>query len=32
VLKLILMNGKYGWEFVAEDGKTFSDAGYGICH
>jgi Calcineurin-like phosphoesterase len=32
VLKLTLMNGKYGWEFVAEDGKTFSDAGYGICH
>jgi len=32
VLKLTLMKGKYAWEFVAEDGKTFADTGEGVCH
>ena len=32
VLKLTLMKGKYAWEFVAEEGKTFTDKGEGVCH
>lgn len=32
VLKLTLMQGKYSWEFVPEAGKTFTDAGEGVCH
>jgi hypothetical protein len=32
VLKLTLSPGKYGWEFIPEEGKTFHDAGSGVCH
>ena len=32
VLKLTLMPGKYAWEFVPEEGKTFTDSGEGVCH
>jgi hypothetical protein len=32
VLKLTLMAGKYTWEFVPEDGKTFADTGEDVCH
>ena len=32
VLKLTLMPGKYRWEFLPEPGKTFRDAGEGVCH
>ena len=32
VLKLTLMAGRYAWEFVPEQGKTFSDSGQGSCH
>jgi len=32
VLKLTLMPGKYAWEFVSEQGKTFTDSGEGACH
>jgi acid phosphatase type 7 len=32
VLKLTLSPGKYTWEFVPEEGKTFHDSGSGACH
>jgi hypothetical protein len=32
VLKLTLSPGKYTWEFVPEEGKSFRDSGSGICH
>ena len=32
VLKLILSKGKYTWEFIPEEGKTFRDSGSGTCH
>lgn len=32
VLKLTLSPGKYRWEFVPVEGKTFRDAGEGVCH
>jgi len=32
VLKLTLLPGRYEWEFVPEDGKTFKDSGVGTCH
>jgi acid phosphatase type 7 len=32
VLKLTLMQGKYKWEFLPEEGKTFTDSGEGSCH
>lgn len=32
VLKLTLSPGKYTWEFVPEEGKTFHDSGSGVCH
>ncbi len=32
VLKLTLAPGKYTWEFIPEDGKTFRDSGRGVCH
>jgi calcineurin-like phosphoesterase family protein len=32
VLKLILGSGGYDWQFVAQDGKPFRDAGSASCH
>jgi len=32
VLKLTLSPGKYTWEFIPEEGKTFRDSGGGACH
>jgi hypothetical protein len=32
VLKLTLSPGKYAWEFIPEEGKSFHDAGSGTCH
>jgi acid phosphatase type 7 len=32
VIKLTLSPGRYSWEFVPEEGKTFRDSGEGICH
>ncbi len=32
VIKLTLSNNGYTWEFVPEAGKTFRDAGIGVCH
>jgi hypothetical protein len=32
VLKLTLAPGKYTWEFIPEEGKTFRDTGSGVCH
>jgi calcineurin-like phosphoesterase family protein len=32
VLKLTLAPEKYTWEFIPEEGKTFSDSGSGVCH
>jgi hypothetical protein len=32
VLKLTLSPGKYAWEFIPEEGKTFHDSGSGVCH
>ena len=32
VLKLTLSPGKYAWEFIPEEGKTFHDAGSSVCH
>lgn len=32
VLKLKLSTGKYAWEFLPEEGKSFRDSGEGICH
>lgn len=32
VLQLTLRPGRYEWEFVAEEGKTFKDSGAGTCH
>jgi len=32
VLKLTLLPGKYTWEFIPEEGKTFRDYGSGVCH
>jgi len=32
VLELTLSPGKYSWEFVPEEGKTFRDSGSGVCH
>jgi acid phosphatase type 7 len=32
VLKLMLLPGRYQWEFVPEEGKTFRDSGEGTCH
>ena len=32
VLKLTLAPGKYAWEFIPEEGKTFHDSGSGVCH
>jgi hypothetical protein len=32
VLKLALSPGKYAWEFIPEEGKSFHDVGSGACH
>ena len=32
VLKLTLSPGKYTWEFIPEEGKSFHDTGSGLCH
>jgi serine protease len=32
VLKLTLSPGSYGWQFLSEPGKTFTDTGTGNCH
>ena len=32
VLKLTLSPGKYTWEFIPEEGKSFHDSGSGVCH
>jgi acid phosphatase type 7 len=32
VLKLTLSPGKYTWEFIPEEGKSFHDVGSGACH
>lgn len=32
VLKVVLREGAYDWTFLAEAGKTFTDAGTGSCH
>jgi len=32
VLKVTLKSGGYDWQFVPEAGKTFTDAGSGVCH
>jgi hypothetical protein len=32
VLKLTLKSKSYDWQFVPEEGKTFSDSGSGACH
>jgi acid phosphatase type 7 len=32
VLKLTLLPGKYAWEFIPEEGKSFHDSGGGTCH
>ncbi|HEY0781829.1 MAG TPA: metallophosphoesterase [Thermoanaerobaculia bacterium] len=32
VLKLTLASDRYAWEFVPVAGKSFSDAGEGVCH
>jgi hypothetical protein len=32
VLKLTLSPGKYTWEFIPEEGKSFRDSGGGACH
>ena len=32
VLKFTLLPGKYRWEFIPEEGKTFRDAGEDTCH
>jgi len=32
VLKLTLLPGKYTWEFLPVEGKTFRDSGSGVCH
>jgi hypothetical protein len=32
VLKLTLAPGKYTWEFIPAEGKTFRDSGSGVCH
>jgi hypothetical protein len=32
VLKLVLSDGGYKWQFIPEAGKTFTDTGEGSCH
>jgi hypothetical protein len=32
VLKLTLLPGKYIWEFIPVEGRTFRDSGSGVCH
>ncbi len=32
VLKLTLSPGKYTWEFIPQEGKSFHDSGSGVCH
>jgi hypothetical protein len=32
VLKLTLDVGKYTWEFIPEEGRSFRDSGSGVCH
>jgi len=32
VLKLVLHDGSYDWQFVAEPGHSFADSGTGSCH
>ncbi len=32
VIKLTLHPTSYDWEFIPEAGKTFTDAGHGVCH
>ena len=32
VLKLTLFPGKYMWEFIPVEGRTFRDSGSGVCH
>ena len=32
VLKLTLKSKSYDWQFIPEEGKTFTDAGSGVCH
>ena len=32
VLKLTLKAKSYDWQFIPEEGKTFTDAGSGVCH
>jgi hypothetical protein len=31
VLKLTLSPGRYAWQFIPEEGKSFSDSGLGEC-
>src|SRR6266849_6164128 len=32
VLKLTLLPGKYAWEFIPAEGKSFHDSGSSVCH
>lgn len=32
VLKLVLAPTSYTWEFIPEEGRTFTDSGSGVCH
>jgi acid phosphatase type 7 len=32
VLRLVLSDGSYSWEFISEAGKSFTDTGTGTCH
>jgi acid phosphatase type 7 len=32
VLKLALKPGGYDWQFIPEEGKSFTDSGNGNCH
>jgi hypothetical protein len=32
VLKLTLAPGKYDWEFIPVEGKSFRDSGSAMCH
>jgi hypothetical protein len=32
ILKLTLSPGKFTWEFIPEEGKSFRDSGDGVCH
>jgi hypothetical protein len=32
VLKLTLKPNAYEWQFIPEEGRTFTDSGSGVCH